>query len=94
MLGGERSFGIGGYHRTPVSDLLPVHCDFQKEQESPSLAMVLIIDKSGSMGGAKLELAKEAAIGTIDLLGPSDQIGVVVHVGCSGSEFSSRHAKV
>ena len=39
--------------------------------------MVLVIDRSGSMGGLKLDLAKDAARGTVELLGPRDQIGVV-----------------
>jgi uncharacterized membrane protein len=83
MLGGQQSFGLGGYHATSLGDMLPVSSDFEKEQEKPSLAMVLIIDKSGSMGGSKLELAKDAARGTLELLGPRDQIGVVAFDGTS-----------
>src|SRR5207249_4037349 len=38
----------------------------------------LIIDKSGSMGGLKIDLTKEAARATVNLLGPQDQVGVVL----------------
>jgi len=43
--------------------------------------MVLIIDKSGSMGGQKLEMAKDAARAAVDLLGAKDQIGVIAFDG-------------
>lgn len=77
MLGGDQAYGLGGYFRTPVEDVLPVSCDFQKEEESPSLALSLIIDRSGSMSGEKLELAKAAAKASSDLLGPKDYVSVV-----------------
>ncbi len=53
MLGGDQSFGLGGYYKTTLEEILPVRSDFEKEKEKPSLAMVLVIDKSGSMGGAE-----------------------------------------
>lgn len=81
MLGGDESFGLGGYYKTVVEDVLPVRSDFEKEKEKPGLAMVLLIDKSGSMGGQKLELAKDAARGTVELLGDKDQIGVIAFDG-------------
>lgn len=77
MLGGDQAYGLGGYFRTPVEDVLPVSCDFQKEEESPSLGLALVIDRSGSMSGEKLELAKAAAKASADLLGPKDYISVI-----------------
>ena len=77
MLGGEQSFGLGGYYKTPVEEVLPVQCDFKKEQEKPSLAMGLVIDRSGSMGGQKIELAKDAAKAAIELLTPQDFAAVI-----------------
>jgi hypothetical protein len=58
MLGSENSFGLGGYYKTPVEEVLPLISRFEKEKEKPSLAMVLVIDKSGSMSGAPIELAR------------------------------------
>jgi Ca-activated chloride channel homolog len=81
MLGGDQSFGLGGYYKTVVEDVLPVRSDFEKEKEKPGLGMVLIIDKSGSMGGQKLEMAKDAARAAVDLLGAKDQIGVIAFDG-------------
>lgn len=77
MLGGDQSFGLGGYYQTPIDELLPVRSDFEKEQEKPSLGMVLIIDRSGSMEGEKLEMARAAAGAAVDLLGPRDQVAVL-----------------
>ncbi|MYF56322.1 VWA domain-containing protein, partial [Candidatus Poribacteria bacterium] len=81
MLGSENSFGLGGYYKTPIEEVLPVRTDTEKKKENPSLAMVLVIDKSGSMGGIKIELAKEAARSTVELLGPRDKIGVIAFDG-------------
>lgn len=77
MLGGDQAFGLGGYFRTPIEDVLPVRCDFQKEEENPSLALCLIIDRSGSMVGEKIETAKSAAKASSDLLGPKDYVSVI-----------------
>ena len=81
MLGSENSFGLGGYYKTPIETILPVHTDTEKKKETPSLAIVLVIDKSGSMGGIKIELAKAAARATVELLGKRDKIGVVAFDG-------------
>lgn len=81
MLGGDQSFGLGGYYRTQIEEILPVRSNFEKEREKPSLAMMLVIDKSGSMGGQKIELAKDAARGAVELLGPRDAIGVIAFDG-------------
>lgn len=83
MLGGEQSFGLGGYYKSVLEEILPVRSDFEKEKEKPSLAMVLVIDKSGSMGGDKIEMAKSAARSAVELLGPSDQIAVIAFDGAT-----------
>ena len=78
--------------------------DFEKEKEKPSLAMMLVIDKSGSMGGEKIEMAKEAAKSAVELLGPRqdrrhrlrrrDLLGQRDPVGCrqvSGARPDQQH---
>src|SRR5262245_23251340 len=92
MLGGDRSFGPGGYYRTPMERALPVNMDVPAKMTIPSLALMLVIDKSDSMGGyigdasrggrptqgtTKLELAKMASFSAITLLNPFDQVGLV-----------------
>jgi uncharacterized membrane protein len=84
MVGGEDSFGLGGYYRTPVEEALPVTMEVKQKIEIPSLAVVLSIDRSGSMamttGGekvTKLDIAKEAAHLVVDLLDERNEVGVM-----------------
>lgn len=81
MFGSENSFGLGGYYKTPIEDVLPLVSRFEKEKEKPSLAMVLIIDKSGSMQGAPMALARQAAKASVELLSPQDQVAVIAFDG-------------
>ena len=77
LAGGERSFGPGGYDNTRIEELSPVTFDMQRQRDQPSLAIVIVIDRSGSMDGLKIEMAKDAAKAVVDMLGPQDAIGVV-----------------
>lgn len=77
MLGGDESYGLGGYFKTPVEQALPVYMDLRGKREIPTLGLVLVIDKSGSMEGDKIRLAREAAVRTVELLRPKDSIGVL-----------------
>ncbi len=81
MIGGQESFGLGGYYRTSIEDALPVRMRAEKKKDTPSLAMMLVIDKSGSMEGEKVALAKEAAIATVELLNDRDFVGVLAFDG-------------
>lgn len=85
MVGGERSFGAGGYRRTPIEPVLPVLLDPLDLSEQPDVALTMVIDRSGSMeesSGAgqrtKLDLAKESVYQASLGLGRQDQIGLVV----------------
>jgi Mg-chelatase subunit ChlD len=49
MVGGDRSYGVGGYGSTAIEQALPVYMDVRDRQERPDLALVFVIDKSGSM---------------------------------------------
>jgi Ca-activated chloride channel homolog len=82
MIGGEQSFGPGGYYKTPVEEMLPVSLDVRQKKHFPSLAMLLVIDKSGSMaeiqnGRSKMELALEAASTAVEFLTERDAVGVI-----------------
>lgn len=81
MAGGDRSFGLGGYYRTPVAEALPVRMDLDDKTPIPKLGMVIAVDKSGSMGGgeagSKLAMAREAGIRSVELLSDRDMLGVI-----------------
>jgi uncharacterized membrane protein len=77
MAGGEDSFGSGGYQGTKIEQIMPVRFDADKIREQPDVALMLVIDRSGSMQGPKLEAAKESARVTTEVLSPNDVIGVI-----------------
>ncbi len=83
MVGGEESFGLGGYYRTPIEEALPVTMEVKQKIEIPSLAVVLSIDRSGSMAmttddkATKLDIAKEASHLVVDLLDDRNEVGVM-----------------
>ncbi|GMQ60077.1 VWA domain-containing protein [Vallitalea sediminicola] len=76
-IGGENSYALGGYYKTPLETVLPVNMNMSGIKDKPNMAMMLVIDKSGSMSGRKLRLAKEAAMRTVEVLEDNDQIGVI-----------------
>ena len=76
MIGGINSFGVGGYYRTPIEDILPVKMQPPDQEERFSTAICLIIDRSGSMQGQKIEICKSAAVATASILSRKDYIGV------------------
>ncbi|MCJ7841699.1 VWA domain-containing protein [Lederbergia sp. NSJ-179] len=75
MAGGDEAYGLGGYFKTPIEDLLPVHMEIKGKEELPSLGLVIVLDRSGSMEGSKLSLAKEAAARSVELLRDKDTLG-------------------
>ncbi len=77
MAGGDESFGLGGYQDSPLARVLPVIMKPPQHRERTH-ALVLVIDKSGSMGrNQKLEYAKAAARTVTRTLKDSDLIAVI-----------------
>ena len=76
MIGGMSSFGVGGYYRTPIEEILPVKLKAPDQEEFQSSALALVIDRSGSMSGQKIEICKAAAVASAELLTNKDSIGV------------------
>ena len=76
MIGGPNSFGVGGYYRSPLDEALPVRLRPPDEEEKQSSALAIVMDRSGSMAGEKLETAKSAAVAAAEVLGRNDYVGV------------------
>jgi Ca-activated chloride channel homolog len=77
MIGGDSSFGLGGYESSPLETVLPIIMKPPQHRERKR-ALVLIIDKSGSMGrNNKLTYAKAAAVTVTKSLRDSDLVSVI-----------------
>ena len=72
---GENTFGEQGFQRGTVGDLLPV--TFESQRQKKELDLVLLIDRSHSMSGKRLEFAKTAALSTLDLLEEQHRLAVI-----------------
>lgn len=81
LTGGRDSFGPGGYYKSPLEPIIPVSMELRREHRKLSLAMVVALDRSGSMaipvpgGRAKMDLANLATAEVLELLTPMDQFG-------------------
>ena len=78
VAGGADAFGSGGWQGTRLEALLPVLLDLPEREDEATLALALAIDRSGSMAGPKMDLTKEAARATVEMLPPSDLVAIAV----------------
>jgi uncharacterized membrane protein/uncharacterized protein YegL len=77
VIGGERNIYVEGKKIEDALDrTLPAKLAPPRSPEGT--AVVLIIDKSSSMEGRKMELARLSAIGVIENLRPIDMVGVLI----------------
>ena len=77
MLGADASFAPGSYSRTPIEALLPVEPKEPKREEK-NRAVILVIDKSGSMREEnRIRYAQEAAKAVTRQLKESDLLGII-----------------
>jgi Mg-chelatase subunit ChlD len=81
VTGGRQSYGPGGYYKSPLEPILPVTMELRQEHRKLALAVVVALDRSGSMavpaagGKVKMDLANLGAVQVLDLLGPVDEFG-------------------
>src|SRR6266487_3562659 len=77
--GGENSYGVGGYANTPLEETLPVRMEIPQHKDTPTIAVVLIIESLENNSG--VNISKEAGKGAVSLLTPRDYIGVSAAFG-------------
>ena len=82
VFGGDSSYALGGYRGSPLEKMLPVTVDVRNKMDLPSTALVIAVDKSGSMaedswGVTRLQLAREAACSALEVLTERDSAGVI-----------------
>ncbi|MBV9268026.1 MAG: VWA domain-containing protein, partial [Acidobacteriaceae bacterium] len=76
LIGGERELYRTDSQAGPIDRVLPARL---LPPETPEgICVALVIDKSSSMEGRKIELARASAIGVVDHLRPQDTIGVLI----------------
>src|SRR5947209_4480760 len=85
--GGESSYGVGGYAGTPLEQTLPVSMNIPQHKDTPSIAVVLIVENLEDDTG--INISKEAAKGVVGLLTPRDQ--VAISAGCGTFVSAMQH---
>jgi uncharacterized membrane protein len=73
---------VGGYFKTPLEETLPVDMQVKDPKRFPSVSIVVVMDKSGSMsaqegGVLKMRLAAEAAARVAELANNDDEVTVI-----------------
>jgi Mg-chelatase subunit ChlD len=83
LTGGQRSFGTGGYFKSPLDEILPVSMEMREEHRKTRVAIVVALDRSGSMtapvkgGKTKMDLANLGTAECVKLLSPGDSVAVI-----------------
>ncbi|GCE20266.1 glutamine amidotransferase [Dictyobacter kobayashii] len=77
--GGQNSYGVGGYTDTPLEQTLPVSMDIPQHKETPTIAVVLIVESLEAQ--VPINISKEAAKGVVGLLTSRDQVGISAGYG-------------
>lgn len=83
VVGGESSYGLGGYDGSPLDQILPVKVKSPASNDIPQVAMVLVVDRSGSMDErladsiTKIQAARQSAVLATNSLTSQDYLGVV-----------------
>jgi len=75
MIGGEHSFGPGGYRDTPIERALPVKMDVKNQQVMPSGAVAMVMHSCEFPNGN--DWAKATCTEVVNQLGPEDFAGVI-----------------
>lgn len=81
--GGDDSFALGGYRESVLEKVLPVDMELRGVDEVPVMAMIMVIDHSGSMSAnvgssaTNLDLAIAAAQTAVDQMRETDYVGVI-----------------
>jgi uncharacterized protein YegL len=73
-IAGDSNAKLAEEPKTPFEKMLPVRAEPPPQKPT---AVVLVLDKSGSMSGPKIEMARDAARASIRTLRPIDMIGVI-----------------
>jgi uncharacterized membrane protein len=88
VAGGDAVFGENGYRNTTLERVTPV--TFERKDE-PSVALILVLDRSWSMAGTSIDLCKAAAIAALDVMTSEQSLGVLTFNDKFDWEFTLRN---
>ena len=74
VIGGNNSYGPGGYAGTPIETALPVQIQLPQDMQKPPVAVVLVLESTESPQGD--QVLRGAAQSVVDQLTPRDMAGV------------------
>ena len=74
--GGSNTYIYGGMDSTVYEEMLPIKMKID-DSESPTTALIILIDNSGSMDGARRNYAKRGAIASVNALNKKDYAGII-----------------
>ncbi len=75
MVGGEHSFGAGGWLNTPIAKILPVNLDVNQSVQLPNGAVVFMLDHIHCIGD---RWSKDIVVGTLKQETRFDMLGLMV----------------
>ena len=81
VIGGNDSYGPGGYAGTPLETALPVQIQLPQDMQKPPVAVVLVLESTESGQGD--QVLRGAAQSVVDQLTPRDLVGVTNGFGGS-----------
>ena len=76
FIGGDKNAELAKDPKTVLEKMLPVRGDPNPAPEQPT-ALVLVLDKSLSMDGAKIYMVRQAARASVASLRPIDEVGLI-----------------
>jgi uncharacterized membrane protein/Mg-chelatase subunit ChlD len=92
MIGGDKSFGAGGYLHTPIERALPVNMDVQNTRVMPSGALCIVLHTcefpDGNAWGKKISKA------AIQTLSPQDYAGLLYFDQAAGEQWAFQMSPV
>lgn len=77
MIGGENSFGAGGYQDSPIEDALPVSLDIKQKKVLPNGALVIVLHTVEIPQGNAW--AREISLAALDVLSAEDYFGLLYY---------------
>lgn len=78
-VGGDQTYAAGGYRGTPLESTLPVNMELDSKKVLPSGAVAMVMHGMEFANGN--QVARDCALGVLDALGPTDEMGVVLWDG-------------